>query len=86
MDQIEHIYEAIYVQRSIIVCNNAMERDNVIRALEARDYPMDRILVTTFLDLDFEADYSNDVTVIFTFDLDNIGPLCEFGCRLVVAL
>lgn len=63
-----------------------MERDTVITALKARDYPLERILVTTFPNLDFDADYSNDVSVIFTFDLDNIGHLCEFGCRLVVAL
>lgn len=86
MDQIDHVYETIYVQESIIVCDDEAHEQTVRAELEARDYPMDRILVTTFNNLHFQNDYNDKITVIFTFNLDVIGYLCEFGCPLVVAL
>lgn len=94
MDIIDQVYSNVYVQRAIVICKSDSDVLHTRKQLHDNDYPIFgssvdaiKMIVLTMDDFHNHPCLMLDKTsVIFTFDLDHIGVLCNTGIPLVVAL
>jgi hypothetical protein len=98
MDTIGKIYESIFISRAIVICQDDDQVEKTRIELKTLDYPVMgnsidaiKMIVLTFVDLLQHPNPMLDQTsLIFTFDLENIGDICkiaqENGIGLVVKL
>lgn len=84
IDQIDQVYNTVYIHYAILVCS-LQDKNAIADKLLQRDFSLERILVTTFEDLNGD-DITEDISVIFTTDLYTLGYLTGVGVGLVVAL
>ena len=94
MQKIDTVYSSIYIDRSIVICKNQDQVDEIKSSLAKKDYPVCgsrvdaiKMLVMTLDDFQTHPYLLLDQTsVIFTLDLEALGVLVQLPVQLIVAI